>query len=56
MLMKKRRRKKESKHSGNSISHGSSDGLKLLFLMFKALKTKVANFSMVGAFVIIRKI
>ena len=29
-----------SKHSGNSKSHGSNDGLKLSFLVFKALKTK----------------
>ena len=38
-----------SEHSGNSSSHGSSDGLKLSFLVFKALKTKVDNFSMVLA-------
>ena len=41
-----------SEHSGNSNSHGSNDGLKLSFLVLKALKTKVDNFSMVGAFVL----
>ena len=41
-----------SEHSGNSNSHGSKDGLKLSFLVFKALRTKVDNFSMVGAFVL----
>ena len=39
-----------SEHSGNSNSHGSNDGLKFSFLVFKALKTKADNFSMVGAF------
>ena len=39
-----------SEHSDNSHSHGSNDGLKLSFLVFKALKTKMDNFS-VGAFV-----
>ena len=34
-----------SEHSGNSNSHGSNDGLKLSFLVLKALKTKVDNFS-----------
>ena len=38
-----------SEHSGNSNSHGSNDGLKFSFLVFKALKTKADNFSMVGA-------
>ena len=38
-----------SEHSDNSNSHGYNDGLKLGFLVFKALKTKVDNFSMVGA-------
>ena len=38
-----------SEHSGNSNSHGSNDGLKLSFLVLKALKTKVDNFSMVLA-------
>ena len=42
-----------SKHSDNSNSHGSNDGLKFSVLVFKALKTKVDNFSMVGAFVLI---
>ena len=37
-----------SEHSGNSNSHGSNDGLKLSFLVFKALKTKMDNFSMVS--------
>ena len=41
-----------SEHSGNSNSHGSNDGLKFSFLVFKALKTKADNFSMVGAFVL----
>ena len=41
-----------SEHSDNSNSHGSNDGLKLSFLVFKALKTKMDNFSMVGAFVL----
>ena len=41
-----------SEHSDNSNSHGSNDGLKLSFLVFKALKTKGDNFSMVGAFVL----
>ena len=41
-----------SEHSGNSNSHGFNDGLKLSFLVFKALKTKADNFSMVGAFVL----
>ena len=41
-----------SEHSGNSNSHGFNDGLKLGFLVFKALKTKADNFSMVGAFVL----
>ena len=41
-----------SEHSGNSNFHGFIDGLKLSFLVFKALKTKVDNFSMVGAFVL----
>ena len=35
--------------TGNSNSHGSNDGLKLSFLLFKALKTKVDNLSMVLA-------
>ena len=38
-----------SEHSGNSNSHGSSDGRKRSFLVFKALTTKVDNFSMVRA-------
>ena len=38
-----------SEHSGNSNSRGSNDGLKLSFLVFKALKTKVNNSSMVRA-------
>ena len=38
-----------SEHSGNSNSRGSNDGLKLSFLVFKALKTKVDNSSMVRA-------
>ena len=37
-----------SEHSGNLNSHGSNDELKLSFLVFKALKTKVDNFSTVG--------
>ena len=38
---------------GSSNSHGSSDRLKLFFsLIFKALKTKVGNFSVVGVFVL----
>ena len=41
-----------SEHSGNSNSHGSNDGLKFSFLVFKALKTKADDFSMVGAFVL----
>ena len=41
-----------SEHSGNSTSHGSNDGLKLSFLVLKALKTKMYNFSMEGAFVL----
>ena len=41
-----------SEHSGNSNFHGSNDGLKLSFLVFKALKTKMDNFAMVGAFVL----
>ena len=44
-----------SEHSGNSNSHGSNDGLKLSFLVFKALKTKVDNFYMVDAFVLANK-
>ena len=41
-----------SEHSGSSNSHGSNDGLKLSFLVFKALKTKLDNLSTVGAFVL----
>ena len=41
-----------SEQSGNLTSHGSNDGLKLSFLVFKVLKTKVDNFSMVGAFML----
>ena len=41
-----------SEHSGNSNSHGSNDGLKLSFLVFKAFKAKADNFSMVDAFVL----
>ena len=41
-----------SEHSGNSNSHGSNDGLKFSFLVFKVLETKADNFSMVGAFVL----
>ena len=41
-----------SEHSDDSHSRGSNDGLKFSFLVFKALKTKVDNFSMVGAFVL----
>ena len=37
-----------SEHSDNLNSHGSNDGLKLSFLVFKALKTKVDNIPMVG--------
>ena len=44
-----------SEHSCSSNSHGSCDGLKLSFLVFKALKTMVDNFYMVDAFVLANK-
>ena len=50
LFIRPRAHNNRSEHSTSSNSRGSSDGLKLRFLMFKALKTNVDTFSMMGTF------